>query len=162
MASSTAFLEIRQEDIGKVIGKGGSRIKQIENDSYARLRVNKSGGSGQYVTVEVIGSQQAIDSAKRFIGDVAYYRLRESNQNESFTSARDHDGAYRDRGFRQDAERRDERSSRLDNVRPTGWGRSSWNTDAEASRSGAAAQTSRMQVGVSVVYIKLFDPRCLE
>ncbi|XP_064386296.1 probable ATP-dependent RNA helicase DDX43 isoform X3 [Halichondria panicea] len=58
-------MTISSSDVGKVIGKGGSRIREMESTSGAQIKVIK--GSGPETEVELIGDSSAQESAKRLV-----------------------------------------------------------------------------------------------
>uniref|UniRef100_A0A061RZW2 Far upstream element-binding protein n=1 Tax=Tetraselmis sp. GSL018 TaxID=582737 RepID=A0A061RZW2_9CHLO len=56
--------------IGRVIGKGGETIRDLQNSSGARIQIDHSGDDGQPRAVTVTGSGQCVAMAKKMILDI--------------------------------------------------------------------------------------------
>jgi len=65
--SETIYVE--SSEVGRIIGRGGSRIKEMESDSGCRIKVFKDGGSQGRSSVQLNGSKSSISKAKRLIED---------------------------------------------------------------------------------------------
>ncbi|CAL1547625.1 unnamed protein product [Lymnaea stagnalis] len=65
--SETIFVE--SSEVGRIIGRGGSRIRDMEADSGCRIKVSRDGDSSGRSSVELTGSKNAISEAKRLIQD---------------------------------------------------------------------------------------------
>jgi predicted RNA-binding protein YlqC (UPF0109 family) len=65
--TETIFVE--SSEVGKIIGRGGSRIKDMEADSGCRIKVSRDGDTQGRSSVELLGSKSAICEAKRLIQD---------------------------------------------------------------------------------------------
>jgi len=65
--SETIYVE--STEVGRIIGKKGSRIQEMERDSGCRIKVSKDGDSRGQVPVELQGEKSAISEAKRMIED---------------------------------------------------------------------------------------------
>lgn len=56
--------------VGLVIGRGGEQIKRMQQDSGCKIRIASDGDGTPERTCTLSGSQEAIDSAKRMLGDI--------------------------------------------------------------------------------------------
>jgi len=65
--SETIFVE--STEVGRIIGRGGSRIKDMEADSGCKIKVSRDGDRDGRSSVELCGSKSAISEAKRLIQD---------------------------------------------------------------------------------------------
>uniref|UniRef100_A0A2C9L7A0 RNA helicase n=1 Tax=Biomphalaria glabrata TaxID=6526 RepID=A0A2C9L7A0_BIOGL len=65
--SETIYVE--SSEVGRIIGRGGSRIRDMEADSGCRIKVSRDGDSAGHSSVELSGSKSAISEAKRLIQD---------------------------------------------------------------------------------------------
>uniref|UniRef100_A0A0B7BVH8 K Homology domain-containing protein n=1 Tax=Arion vulgaris TaxID=1028688 RepID=A0A0B7BVH8_9EUPU len=63
--SETIFVE--SSEVGRIIGRGGCRIRDMEADSGCRIKVSRDGNSHGRNSVELSGSKSAISEAKRLI-----------------------------------------------------------------------------------------------
>jgi len=63
--SETIFVE--SSEVGRIIGRGGSRIREMETDSGCRIKVSRDGDSQGRSSVELSGSRNQITEAKRLI-----------------------------------------------------------------------------------------------
>ncbi|RUS80488.1 hypothetical protein EGW08_011766, partial [Elysia chlorotica] len=63
--SETIFVET--SEVGRIIGRGGFRIKEMEIESRCRIKVSKEGDSYGRNSVELSGSKGSISEAKRLI-----------------------------------------------------------------------------------------------
>ncbi|XP_065891815.1 probable ATP-dependent RNA helicase DDX53 isoform X2 [Dysidea avara] len=66
--SNDVELKISSGDVGRIIGRQGSKIKELEQNSGARIKVIKSPGS--ITTVKLIGSSEAQQKAKSLIEEI--------------------------------------------------------------------------------------------
>ncbi|XP_043268998.1 probable ATP-dependent RNA helicase DDX43 [Venturia canescens] len=62
-------IHIEQSKIGKLIGRGGSKIKELERDSGARINIDKSYGNDT-AAVTLVGSEEAQNKAKELIDEL--------------------------------------------------------------------------------------------
>lgn len=60
--AETIFVE--SSEVGRIIGRGGSRIKEMEHDSGCRIKVSRDGDSRGLSSVELSGSSRQISEAK--------------------------------------------------------------------------------------------------
>jgi len=60
-------MEVPSSHVGRIIGKGGSRIRELQDDSGCRINVNREGGSNGNTVVELQGSEEAKNLAKEMI-----------------------------------------------------------------------------------------------
>lgn len=65
--SETIYVE--STEVGRIIGKGGSRIREMEEGSQCRIKVSRDGDSRGMSSVELTGSKDQISDAKRRIQD---------------------------------------------------------------------------------------------
>jgi len=63
--AETIFVE--SSEVGRIIGRGGSRIKEMEADSGCRIKVSRDGDSRGLSSVELSGSRGQISEAKQRI-----------------------------------------------------------------------------------------------
>lgn len=63
--AETIFVE--SSEVGRIIGRGGSRIKEMEADSGCRIKVSRDGDSRGLSSVELSGSRGQISDAKQRI-----------------------------------------------------------------------------------------------
>ncbi|XP_076440517.1 far upstream element-binding protein 1-like [Babylonia areolata] len=56
--------------VGRIIGKGGSRVRELQDDTGCRINVSRGGGSYGQTDVELIGSRDQIQRAKDAIFDL--------------------------------------------------------------------------------------------
>uniref|UniRef100_A0A1B0CBR2 RNA helicase n=1 Tax=Lutzomyia longipalpis TaxID=7200 RepID=A0A1B0CBR2_LUTLO len=73
-------MEIQSGCTGRVIGRGGSKIREIQDQCNVHLRVDKTTMDSGVVVVEIQGDASGIDMAKRMINDVVN---EHSNQQEN-------------------------------------------------------------------------------
>lgn len=68
-------MTVPSDKVGCIIGKGGSKIRELEARSGAKIKIVRSNGN----TTEVIlsGSDKAISDAKSYITDVLNYKPKE-------------------------------------------------------------------------------------
>ncbi|BFZ16468.1 hypothetical protein BsWGS_19507 [Bradybaena similaris] len=60
-------IHVESTEVGRIIGRGGSRIRDMEADSGCRIKVSREGDSRGRSCVELQGSKSAILEAKRLI-----------------------------------------------------------------------------------------------
>jgi len=65
--SETIYVE--STEVGRIIGRGGSRIREMEEDSGCRIKVSRDGDSRGMSSVELSGSKGQISDAKQRIQD---------------------------------------------------------------------------------------------
>ena len=65
--SVTVYVD--SSEVGRIIGRGGSRIREIQDDSGCRINVSKGADSSGKTAVELVGSKGCIDDAKNRIMD---------------------------------------------------------------------------------------------
>ena len=63
-------MEVSHRDVGRLLGRGGSRIRQLQNDSGARIRVQSERSNGITVPVVISGSEDARMKAMHMIADI--------------------------------------------------------------------------------------------
>merc|ERR1719440_1347159 len=71
-APKPVVVNVQQELIGMLIGKGGETVKQLSKDSGARIEISKTpaaDGKESDRCVYLSGSQECIDKAKQMIED---------------------------------------------------------------------------------------------
>jgi len=78
-------IQVQQELIGMLIGKGGETIKSLSKDSGARIEISKEEGPGREDTrtVFLCGSQESLSKAKQMIDDtLSRARERQGDRQE--------------------------------------------------------------------------------
>ncbi|KAK7865543.1 hypothetical protein R5R35_010087 [Gryllus longicercus] len=68
--SSGTNMNVKSSEVGRIIGRGGSRIRELEEESGARIKVGKPLEDGQTSVVTLTGSQDAQNKAKQLIEDL--------------------------------------------------------------------------------------------
>jgi len=71
---------IDSSNVGRVVGRGGSKIRELQDQSYARINIDKSSG-GEQVPVTLTGSSEAVQNAKQMIEDLLSER-RDAPRND--------------------------------------------------------------------------------
>lgn len=64
------YLRVPASSVGKIIGRGGEMIRELQNRSHAKIQVDHSGGGGvdpSEKQVTVTGSEQAVIKAKEMV-----------------------------------------------------------------------------------------------
>jgi ATP-dependent RNA helicase DDX43 len=79
-------ISVPSQMVGRIIGKGGSKIRELEQESQAKIKIGEA--TGDYTTVSLIGSSDAISKVESLINDLidTGARPRDSN-NDSITSS---------------------------------------------------------------------------
>lgn len=67
---SREVIQIDSSYVGRLIGKGGSKVRELQDESGCRINVSRDGGSCGRTDVELIGSRSAIDRAKYAIDSI--------------------------------------------------------------------------------------------
>jgi len=70
---------VDSSEVGRIIGRGGSRIREMEEDSGCRIKVSRDQTSDGLSSVELSGSKHAIADAKKFIQDAGVEIVREGD-----------------------------------------------------------------------------------
>jgi len=65
----TETVYVDSSEVGRIIGRGGSRISEMQNESGCRIKVSKERGSNGMTSVDLSGSQSCIEDAKQRIRD---------------------------------------------------------------------------------------------
>lgn len=63
-------IEIERAFVGRVIGRGGSKIRELENDTGARIKVYSDRSNGMMTPIELIGSEDSQMHAKQLIEEL--------------------------------------------------------------------------------------------
>jgi len=63
-------IDIPSNQVGRVIGKGGSRIRELSETSGCRININKDQQGGETTQVELTGDPDCQSRAKQMIEDV--------------------------------------------------------------------------------------------
>lgn len=66
---TTETMLVESKDVGKIIGRGGSNIKNLELDSKARVKIGREEDENGMKTVDISGSEEEIERAKEIIQD---------------------------------------------------------------------------------------------
>jgi len=65
----TITMEVPGNQVGRIIGKGGSRIRELQDQSGCRINIDKN-SRGDQTTVELTGDPDAQQRAKQMIEEV--------------------------------------------------------------------------------------------
>jgi len=65
----TETIYVDSSEVGRIIGRGGSRIKEMQEDSGCRIKVSREGGANGLSSVDLSGQRGSIEDAKRRIRD---------------------------------------------------------------------------------------------
>ncbi|KAG8190964.1 hypothetical protein JTE90_010826 [Oedothorax gibbosus] len=83
-------IQIASSNVGKVIGRGGSKIKELQNDSGARISIDRESFDG-YTSVKLTGSAEACEKAKALIeeltADVGHLSMNQSTHENNDETA---------------------------------------------------------------------------
>ncbi|CAG2160950.1 unnamed protein product, partial [Oppiella nova] len=85
--SSKRVIQIESTFVGKVIGRGGQTIKELQNKSGARIHINKD-SSGCDTDIELSGSSGQIEMAEKLIKELTQNGGYSSQRSESYSSHR--------------------------------------------------------------------------
>jgi len=67
---STSNIEIDSNKVGMVIGRGGAKIREIQDNFNVHVKIDREAGSNGYTGVTIRGDDTAIESAKSYIQDL--------------------------------------------------------------------------------------------
>jgi len=67
--SSKEVMQIDSNFVGRIIGKGGSRVRELQDETGCRINVSRD-GNGSYTDVELIGSRRQIQDARDAIDQI--------------------------------------------------------------------------------------------
>ncbi|KAL8597743.1 hypothetical protein ACOMHN_001702 [Nucella lapillus] len=67
---SKEVMTIDSSFVGRIIGKGGSRIRELQDETGCRINVSRDGGNYGQTEVELVGGRQAIQHAKERIEEI--------------------------------------------------------------------------------------------
>jgi len=65
----TLTMEVPSNQVGRIIGKGGSRIRELQDQSGCRINIDKN-SRGDTTTVELTGDPEVQQRAKQMIEEV--------------------------------------------------------------------------------------------
>jgi len=65
--SDAETIYVESSEVGRIIGRGGSRIREMEDGSGCRIKVSRDGDSRGLSSVELSGSRGQISDAKKMI-----------------------------------------------------------------------------------------------
>jgi len=63
-------IDVPNSYVGRIIGRGGSRIRELQDDSGARINIMKDEATSDSTPVELTGSQDCQDRAKQMIEQI--------------------------------------------------------------------------------------------
>jgi len=66
-SGSATRMDVPNSYIGRIIGRGGSRIRELQEESGARINIMKDEATSDQTPVELQGSQDCIRCAKELI-----------------------------------------------------------------------------------------------
>ena len=84
--------QISSSSVGKVIGKGGQTIRDLQSRSGAKINIMKDSGNSYDTDVQLSGTNEQIDCAQKLITDLisnnSYnsYQSNRNNTNQSFST----------------------------------------------------------------------------
>ncbi|XP_076462155.1 far upstream element-binding protein 1-like isoform X2 [Babylonia areolata] len=67
---SKDIIQVDTSFVGRIIGKGGSRIRELQDETGCRINVSRDGGNYGQTEVELVGSRSSIQHAKQRIDDI--------------------------------------------------------------------------------------------
>lgn len=70
MEEATEIIMCPSTFVGKVIGKGGETIRDLQNRSSARIQIDHTGEEGRPRAITISGNRYAVDTAKKLVEDV--------------------------------------------------------------------------------------------
>ncbi|KAL4236271.1 putative ATP-dependent RNA helicase ddx43 [Mactra antiquata] len=68
--SNSEEMQVPSNIVGKIIGKGGSKIRELQEESGARIHVKRDSDNYGETTVELVGSEETKNKAKQLINDL--------------------------------------------------------------------------------------------
>jgi len=83
-------MQVESRNVGRIIGRGGSKIRELQDDSGAKIQVAREEGENGMKSVEISGSYEAVQAAKQMIQDCL---------NADFGGGRGGGGGGGDRGY---------------------------------------------------------------
>lgn len=78
-ASNKKVLYVPSQKVGQIIGKGGSKIRELQSESEARIQIGDSNGNDTDVTLT--GTNEAISKAEQLINELIEYKKPEAQTN---------------------------------------------------------------------------------
>jgi len=60
-------MQVESRNVGRIIGRGGSKIRELQDDSGAKIQVAREEGENGMKSVEISGSYDAVQHAKQMI-----------------------------------------------------------------------------------------------
>ncbi|KAK2168982.1 hypothetical protein LSH36_13g26054 [Paralvinella palmiformis] len=88
------IVEVLSQDIRRIIGRGGSKIKEMQQDSGCRIKINKERDDGVTAGIELVGTEEAQMAAHQMIKDV----VASSGQSGGRGNSRSGFGSSRNQG----------------------------------------------------------------
>jgi len=67
---SSSVMEIDSNKVGMVIGRGGAKIREIQESFNVHVKIDREAGQSGYTGVTIRGDDTAIESAKTYIQDL--------------------------------------------------------------------------------------------
>ncbi|XP_074653208.1 uncharacterized protein LOC141907459 [Tubulanus polymorphus] len=82
--SADGEIKVKSEDLGRIIGRGGSNVKSMESRSDCKItiprdRKDENGEEPYYTVIQLSGSDSACEHAKELIEDVCAEAAKYSN-----------------------------------------------------------------------------------
>jgi len=65
----TETIYVDSSEVGRIIGRGGSRIREMQDDSGCRIKVSREGGANGLSSIDLSGAKASIEDAKQRIRD---------------------------------------------------------------------------------------------
>ncbi|BFY99613.1 hypothetical protein BsWGS_02652 [Bradybaena similaris] len=85
---------VMSSEVGKIIGRGGSRIRELEADSECKIKVSRASGSSDQSPIELSGSKSAIAEAKRLIQEAGVEIVSESDHADAPVPSQEEEEEY--------------------------------------------------------------------
>jgi len=99
---NTMEMTVPRNQVGRIIGRGGSRIRQLQDDSGCRINIRKD-EMGDETTVELSGSDECQFHAKQMIEEICNEQSYPSGGGDRRGGGGGRQGGYggggRDRGY---------------------------------------------------------------
>ena len=85
-SDSKRKIQISSSFVGKVIGKGGQNIKELQSKSGARIHIDRDSGNSYETDIELCGTTEQMDCAEKFINDLVGSNSNYNNSQNNYKS----------------------------------------------------------------------------
>ncbi|XP_014679702.1 PREDICTED: far upstream element-binding protein 2-like [Priapulus caudatus] len=72
----TITMMVNNRDLGRIIGKGGCKIRELQDNSSARIKIRKDDSDGRETPVDLIGSPDSTSMVKSMIDELLQSNTR--------------------------------------------------------------------------------------